>query len=100
MSKIKISVIIPTWNAEKILKKNLPKILAALPNNIELIVVENGSTDNSPQLLKEIAKKDKRLKPIFETENLGFIGGCKSGADCAQGGLDIAHAPVERRDGA
>jgi len=85
MSKIKISVIIPTWNAEKILKKNLPKILAALPNNTELIVVENGSTDNSPQLLKEIAKKDKRLKPIFETENLGFIGGCKSGADCAQG---------------
>jgi len=80
-----VSVIIPTWNAEKILRKNLPKILAALPVDAELIVIENGSTDNSSQLLKEIAKKDKRLKPILKKENLGFIDGCKLGADCAQG---------------
>jgi len=85
VTKPKVSVIIPTWNAEKILKKNLPLTLAALPPDAELIVVENGSIDNSRQILKELAKKDRRLKPIYKRRNLGFIGGCKVGADCAQG---------------
>ncbi len=85
MSKVRVSVIIPTWNAEKILKKNLPKILAALPKDAEAIVVENGSTDGSVKYLRKLKVKNEKLKVIENDKNLGFIGGSGLGAKKAKG---------------
>lgn len=69
--KKKISVVIPTWNGQKLLEKNLPKVMAALPRGTEVVVVDDGSTDKSIDYLKTL--KSKTLKLIFNKKNKGFI---------------------------
>lgn len=55
MKKPLVSVIIPNWNGEKLLRKNLPKILTAVPKSTEVIVIDNGSMDGSVQYINELA---------------------------------------------
>ena len=55
MAKPKVSVVITNWNGEKLLKKNLPKVLKAVPKGVEIIVVDDGSTDGSVEYLKSVA---------------------------------------------
>ena len=66
----KISVIVPVYNKEKYLYKTLTSVLEQTADNWELIVVDDGSTDNSPQICDEFAKKDSRIK-VFHKENSG-----------------------------
>ena len=58
---IKISVIIPVFNAEKYLKECLESVLNQKLKEIEVIVVDDGSTDNSLQIVKNLREKDKRI---------------------------------------
>lgn len=60
----KLSIIIPVYNNEKSLEKCINSILEQEYTNFEIIVVNNGSKDNSLELIKKIAKKDKRIIPI------------------------------------
>lgn len=85
MVKGLVSVIIPTWNGEGLLRKNLPLALKALPEKCEVIVIENGSEDNSAQYLKKLAQSDSRLKLVLNTKNLGFIKSCNQGSRLAKG---------------
>ena len=78
----KVSVIIPNWNGEKLLRKNLPQVLKALPKNSEVIVVDDGSTDGSKEYLKTTTKN---LKVIFNDRNLGFSKVCNQAAKSAKG---------------
>lgn len=82
---IKTSVIIPTWNGKELLEKNLPQVLKAVPDDCEVIVVENGSKDGSKEYLEKLKVKSEKLKVIFNKENLGFIGGCNQGVAKARG---------------
>ena len=66
----KISVIIPIFNEENYLKICLNSVLNQTLKNIEIICIDDGSTDKSPIILKEYEKTDKRLKIISQT-NLG-----------------------------
>lgn len=68
--KIKISIIIPIYNTEKYLKKCLDSLVNQTLQNIEIICINDGSTDNSGKILKKFAFKDKRIK-IIEKENEG-----------------------------
>lgn len=67
---MKISIIIPIYNAENTIKKLIETILKQTYNDYEIILVDDGSKDNSLNLIKEIAKKDKRIK-VFSKENEG-----------------------------
>ncbi|HNY25255.1 MAG TPA: glycosyltransferase [Alphaproteobacteria bacterium] len=67
---IKISVIIPVYNAEKFLEKCLEHIVHQTYKNLEIIIVDDGSTDNSPVIYNQYAKKDKRIK-IKKQKNSG-----------------------------
>ena len=67
---IKVSVIIPVYNAEKYLRKFLDSIINQSFTNFEVICVNDGSTDNSEKILKEYAAIDKRLV-IIEQKNSG-----------------------------
>ena len=62
----KISVIIPIYNTEKYLDKCLSGILSQSISDIEVICVNDGSTDNSLQILDEYAKKDLRIKIVSQ----------------------------------
>lgn len=62
----KISVIIPVYNAEKYLHECVDSILAQTLQDIEVILVDDGSTDTSPAICDEYATKDKRVTAIHK----------------------------------
>lgn len=76
----KVSVIIPNFNGLVYLKQSLPMILDFSYKNLEIIVVDNGSTDDSITFLKKI--KDKRFKflesPVKESKNFACNYGVKN----------------------
>ncbi|SFF07809.1 glycosyltransferase [Spirosoma endophyticum] len=65
-----ISVITAVFNDEKFIKKSVESILSQTFGNFEYIIVDDGSTDNTLNILKEIAKKDIRLI-VLTQNNLG-----------------------------
>ena len=62
----KISIIIPVYNTEKYLVKCIDSLLYQSLEDIEIICVNDGSTDNSQKILDNYAKKDKRIKVIHQ----------------------------------
>ncbi len=81
----KVSVVIPIWNTEKYLEKCLDSVCNQTLKNIEIICVNNGSTDSCTEILEKFSKKDRRIK-ILTIEH-----GCISKARNA--GISIASAP-------
>ena len=67
---ILISVIIPVYNAEKYLEQCLESICQQTYKNIEIILVNDGSTDNSEAMCKNYMEKDNRIRYIYK-ENEG-----------------------------
>lgn len=67
----KVSVIIPVFNTEKYLRKCLDSVCNQTLSDIEIICVDDCSTDNSLNILKEYASKDNRIKLIEFKENKG-----------------------------
>jgi glycosyltransferase involved in cell wall biosynthesis len=63
--KIDISVIIPIFNSEKFLSKCLNSVINQSIKTIEIICIDDGSTDNSLQILKELNDFDKRIIIIY-----------------------------------
>ncbi len=59
-----ISVIVPVYNGEKHIQICVDQVLKQTYNNIEIIIVNDGSTDNTKLILEEISKKDSRIKVI------------------------------------
>ena len=65
-----ISVIVPVYNSEKYLKECINSILHQTYENIEIIIINDGSTDNSLLISQELQKEDKRIK-IINQKNSG-----------------------------
>lgn len=66
-----ISVIVPVYNTEKYLKKCLDSILGQTYRNIEIILMDDGSTDNSLQICKEYQSRDSRIR-VYTQKNSGL----------------------------
>ena len=62
----KISIIVPVYNQEKYLSKCLDNILEQTYKNFELICVDDGSTDNSQNILKKYEKLDGRVEVLYQ----------------------------------
>jgi glycosyltransferase involved in cell wall biosynthesis len=69
--ELKISVIMPIYNAEKYLREALDSVINQTLRDIEIICVNDGSKDNSLDIVKEYASKDNRIK-IIDKENQGY----------------------------
>lgn len=67
---VKVSIIIPIYNAESKLKRCINSILSQTYSDFELILVDDGSTDSSAVVCKEIYEKDKRIR-YYKKENSG-----------------------------
>ena len=65
--KIKVSVIIPVYNVEKYLRECLDSVINQTLRDIEIICINDGSTDGSLEILEEYAKKDKRIRMFFRS---------------------------------
>lgn len=81
---IKISVILPVYNASKYLLESLKSISCQTFKDFEIIAINDGSTDNSLELLEEYAKKEPRLL-IISRENRGITKSLNEGIDLAKG---------------
>lgn len=84
MNKPLITVVIPIYNVEKYLKKCIESIIKQTYKNIEIILVNDGSTDNCPKICDEYAKKDKRIIVIHK-KNGGVSEARNAGIDIAKG---------------
>ena len=76
IKNLKISVIIPVYNVEKFLRECLDSVVNQTMRDIEIICVNDGSTDGSLDILKEYAKKDDRIIVINQTN--GFVGSARN----------------------
>lgn len=82
----KVSVIIPIYNSEKYLTKCLDSIISQSLEDIEIICIDDCSTDSSLKILKNYEQKDRRIKIIANTKNMKQ-GGARNK------GLEFASAP-------
>ena len=80
----KVSVIIPIYNVEKYLRECLDSIVNQSLKEIEIICVNDGSTDNSLSILEEYSNKDKRIK-VYSQVNLGQSSARNKGLMVAKG---------------
>ena len=80
----KLSVIVPVYNTEKYLRECVDSILAQTFTDLELILVDDGSTDGSGVICDEYAKKDARIRVIHQ-ENGGITVARKTGVRVAKG---------------
>ena len=78
-NKGKVSVIVPVYNVAKYLEECLNSIINQTYKNIEIIIVNDGSTDNSLDIIEIFKNKDNRIKVISqenkgisEARNIGF----------------------------
>ncbi len=75
----KISVIIPVYNTEKYIEKCLDSILKQTMQDLEIIIVNDGSTDNSEDVIKKYIEEHKNLRiKYLKKEN----GGLASARNC------------------
>lgn len=79
-----ISVIIPVYNVEKYLRKCLDSVVSQTYNNLEILIVDDGSTDCSGQICDEYAEKDDRIQ-VFHQLNCGLSKARNTGIDLSTG---------------
>lgn len=79
-----ISIIIPVYNTEKYLEKCVNSIIDQTYNNIEIILVDDGSTDNSPYICDKLNNKNNNIK-VFHKKNEGVSKARNYGIEKANG---------------
>ena len=82
---MKVSIIVPAYNAEKFLSKSLDSIVNQVYKNLEIIVIDDASTDNTKNIIKEYANNDDRIIPFYQTENKGVSAARNVGLKVATG---------------
>lgn len=79
-----VSIILPVYNGEKYLNECIDSILASTYQNLEIILIDDGSTDRSGPICDEYAEKDSRIKVIHQ-ENRGLICARNCGLSVSNG---------------
>ena len=80
----KVSVIIPVYNTENYLRQCLDSVIGQTFDDMEIICVNDGSTDSRPQILEEYAARDNRIRVIHK-QNGGLVSARKTGIKMASG---------------
>ena len=103
MSKsIDLSIVIPLFNEQEVIPfliKELNRTGSALGKNYEVILVDDGSTDDTFEMIKKVADQDSRFKVIKFSRNFGHQAAFNVGIDFAQGNMvltmdgDLQHPP-------
>jgi len=80
-----VSVILPVYNREKYLATAIESVLQQTYGNLELLIVDDGSKDRSPEIIKEYAAKDRRVRFVLHEENRGVSAARNTALSMAQG---------------
>lgn len=81
---MKISIIVPVYNVEEYVEKCIESLIKQTYTDIEIIIVDDGSTDNSGRICDDLGKKDKRIKVIHKV-NGGLVSARKAALPYATG---------------
>lgn len=79
-----ISVIVPVYNVEKYLRKCIDSILCQTYKNFEIILIDDGSSDNSGKICDEYLNRDERIS-VFHKKNQGLSEARNTGIKKAKG---------------
>lgn len=89
MAKVKnsptVSVVIPTYNRAHLTGRAIRSVLNQTYHDFEIIVVDDGSTDNTEEVIKKIQEQDKRIRYIQHEKNKGAAAARNTGIKAAQG---------------
>lgn len=80
-----VSIILPTYNRTQYVKRAIESVLDQTYKNIELIIINDGSTDKTSEIISEFRKKDKRVSILTNKINLGFVKSLNNGITIARG---------------
>jgi glycosyltransferase involved in cell wall biosynthesis len=83
--KPSISVLMSSYNDEKFIDESIQSILKQDFKDFEFIIVNDGSTDNTPKIIRKYAKKDKRIVAIDNQKNIGIVKSLNKGLKIAKG---------------
>ncbi|HEV2330863.1 MAG TPA: glycosyltransferase family 2 protein [Verrucomicrobiae bacterium] len=90
---MKVSVLVPVFNAERFLAECLESILAQDFTGFEIIIADDNSTDGSAEIIKQFASRDSRIVWWTNSQNLGEAANCNAGLKAAQGEyIKVVHA--------
>ena len=84
MDKNLVSVIIPVYNTEEFVEEAVRSIMNQTLQEIEIIVINDGSTDGSLSIIERLAKEDKRIR-TYTQQNQGLSATRNKGNEYAQG---------------
>ena len=79
-----VSVIVPIYNVERFLDQALESVEAQTLHNLEILCVNDGSTDSSPDIVRDHASRDERIR-LIDKPNGGYGSACNRGIDEARG---------------
>lgn len=82
---MKVSVITGTYNPGHLVHKFIESVLKQTLTDLELIIIDDYSTDGTREVLQEYTKKDSRIKLVFNEQNLGISATYNKGLDIATG---------------
>lgn len=80
----KVSVIMPVYNGERFLRESIESVLNQSFPDFEFIIINDGSKDNSLNIIKEYGNKDNRIK-IIDQENTGIVGALNNALKISKG---------------
>jgi glycosyltransferase involved in cell wall biosynthesis len=80
-----VSVVLGTYNGAAYLEEQLRSVLAQTWTNLEIIAIDDGSTDRTVEILREYAARDSRIKIIINEQNLGFVRNFEKGCSLSKG---------------
>ena len=84
VDELKISIVVPVYNVRQYLSESLDSVINQTYTNLEIIVVDDGSTDGSDKICDEYSVKDSRINVIHQ-ENKGLSGARNAGLDIMTG---------------
>ena len=80
----KVSVIIPIYNDEKYLEQCLDSVIKQTYKNLEIILIDDGSTDRTPEICEQYRERDSRIR-VFHKKNGGVGSSRNAGLAMATG---------------
>jgi glycosyltransferase involved in cell wall biosynthesis len=85
-----LSVLMPVCNERRTLRTIIRRVLESeIPVPLEIIAVDDGSTDGSADLLRELASADSRIRPLFHDRNLGKGAAVRTGIGAMRGSIAV-----------
>ena len=81
----RVSVVMPVYNGEDYLAEAVDSIINQKFEDFELLIIDDGSTDRTPDIIKEFVAKDSRVRYIQNEKNLGLSQTLNKGIKEAQG---------------